>query len=765
MTANRMKIIHISDLSINLDYTLLSDSPERIVGLIKEKYLKTDIFLININYKADTINRAENAGILFLKYLRLNHFNQQCILYSFLSREQLMMQDPHNQIVFSPGVTFVRMPEDLKSLDYESLAKNTATEDLSDYFKLEYRLPDDRHFFANWWGVLQLWKVQKAINSINNITMFDDFDKLFAKPNQEFNSYQGLIARYLHGDKENNIKSHLLELQKQENEKYGTRKRRISDYELILKDKEKELDEAIVKIEILKDAFSFDGSTKEFINKLNEIDQISLFSTQQIKNLIKIIESFPHEIELCQEYLEFKSKIEEEKLKIEQNKNKINHQISELLKHIEQEKTFSFSNFSLETITTLNSDKKNHPKIVFVDDQANDGWASIFQQMIYGGESQSFSIIIPQKEDRIEEIASGIIRKVFETKANLLILDLRLKGETGSNKNIDEISGIKVLNILTKEKLECPILITSASNKIWSYKETLNLGASAYWIKEGLDDNYNIESSIENYLRMLDLVYTLSFSDEYRYLYDIMLPKIKEITASKEEYWWQSKFWSDKLYIEKDRIKIEVQKSKLDNKKEVTVSLDAGFELFKDYLSGKIQNNNPTNINKSIASLVIIQFNNVLEIIHQIDDAEIYNLNARMKSQLNNQFDKYEKLLKIRNEATHNFNADFKAIKDYFELFITYLTSDIFFNNAEEPINNKYYTSEIESKSGYTCNLKNPSLKLKSGCTYIRLNYKENSKIKPEKCQPGDKIKFQLKISDNWGAKNYFAINAEIVNN
>jgi len=76
-------------------------------------------------------------------------------------------------------------------------------------------------------------------------------------------------------------------------------------------------------------------------------------------------------------------------------------------------------------------------------------------------------------------------------------LDLRLFGETG-NYPIQDVSGFKVLDIiLSSSRKRCPVLITSASNKIWSYKEAISRGADAYWVKQGLDDYSDTESIVE----------------------------------------------------------------------------------------------------------------------------------------------------------------------------------------------------------------------------------------------------------------------------
>lgn len=191
-----MSIIHISDITLGLNYETKVSSPEKLINLVWINKVTTDLFLININYKTENVARADNAGILFLKYLRLNYFNQHCVLYSFLSREQLLVQDPHNSIIFSEGVTFIRLPEHFSIVNFESLAQKKAPEDLSGYFRGEIRFPEDeRHNWANWWGIERLWEVHQSVIGKNK----DDFRDYKSSPFiKKMESLESSIAKYLY---------------------------------------------------------------------------------------------------------------------------------------------------------------------------------------------------------------------------------------------------------------------------------------------------------------------------------------------------------------------------------------------------------------------------------------------------------------------------------------------------------------------------------------------------------------------------------------
>lgn len=776
------EILHISDSSLSLSFPVLSDTPAILFEKVKEKHANSILFLINVNYKTDNISRADNAGILFLKYLRLNHFNQHSILYSFLSREQLMDQDPYNSIIFSQGVTFIRMPENLNKVDFESIAKKKAPDNLSSFFKAEFRLPDDRHFFANWWGVLQLWKVQKAVERIAGKTVITDVETGFAGSINEMNSYDGLVARYVKSIHDTDIEKTLRTFisARKENSKNGNQNRsRIQDEidNLLAED-------AVIEIQ-LSALEEIDKEEKNnFLSKL-----IAFFSDlpttvqQKINQLNEKRASIKENISASQEYLELIDSINKVKDHIYNERRKLNRQIQSKIDKLISCNSFLTEDYSLDTIRQKLAEKK--PTILFVDDQAEDGWATILQRMIYDGNSDNFIVIQPGKNDSIGSVVSKIEETVRARRIDLLMLDLRLKGETGGNFNIDEISGIQVLKQLPAIQLPCPVIITSASNKIWSYRETLKLNADAYWIKEGLDDNYNLETSIENYLRLLDLVYALFFNEEYRFLYDKLVPAVLTIKNSTSPFWWESKFWEKNSYsFKRSESTISVRKSKPVAKEEIIDTLIAGTDLFKKYLSEKIQKSETIHISRYVGSLVIIQFCRVLEIIHRFDESnDRFSLSEKMQSQLDDQtFNYFSKLITIRNSATHNFSANFNAITNFIEPFMSYLTSNILEIPCDELMKHESQDSEpIDGATYFTIIaglkrgtqiffLKNPNLKLSAGRPSILLHLNNIISVpKPSHDEMGiligKSIEFELIISLNSAGQvnNYYAKNAKII--
>jgi hypothetical protein len=145
-----------------------------------------------------------------------------------------------------------------------------------------------------------------------------------------------------------------------------------------------------------------------------------------------------------------------------------------------------------------------------------------------------------------------------------------------------------------------------------------------------------------------------------------------------------------------------------------------------------------------------------------------------MQAQLDDEtFNFFSKLITMRNSATHNFSADFNAIKNFIELFICYLSSNILDkpsdefikheNVLSEPVMGEWYISVIDSKHHEypTYYLKNPNLLLPNNRPKILLNLNYNSHLNSEVLNIGDKIRFQLKIVESRDGLNYYANSAK----
>ena len=736
--------------------------PDKIDIEFYKKYSSFDLFIINSNYKAKGILRSQNKGIRLLKFLRLHNLRQHCVLFSLFSREQLMAQDPRNLIIFSEGVTFIRLPYDFSLLNVPGLVAKKSPEDLSIYFKAEYTLPDNRHFFANWWGVLQLWKVQNAIDRMNGIANLKDIESTDAFP--EMNSYEGLLARYLNTDKLSNIEFQLKELQQHQKDRNSNKQKDIDLLKKQLDEKIIEFSERANLIETLNESF-YDQKTKTLINSiLEKFKFISDPIKEKVDCLIEVQKTCNEEIIKFSQFIDLNSIIAKETTQIEDQIKLLEEQIRKNITDCERKEIFSTGSINLNDARKQLADSK--PKIIYVDDQAAEGWAEVLQKIIYGAKNDSFTIIQPCKEDSIDKISNQILLLANDIaiSADLIILDLRLKSESGTNRDVADISGVQVLKKLTQEGISCPILITTASNKIWSYKETFALGASAFWIKEGLDGQSKLTSSIDNYMRLVDLISVLCLSQEYRFLKECK--QMTNLINHKSDYFW----WENNNWVQVNR---QFIKTKSPERSNIISILRSSFEMLEDFLRIILLESQQISLLNPYHSIIITRLATIIESIHETDDPAKFEeknktmptLSEKIKDQFGKSLYISNSLLKIRNKAVHTQDCSFMDLSFFTKNLLEYLNfnplnpSERFKN--DQPVNGQEYTSEITSQHDKHKNifyLKNPGLLLNQRENIIldvRPQY--NPQLNATPLQPGDIIRFKLSVSEKYSVPNYYA--------
>lgn len=688
------RIFLISDynfLSQNQCVIHLKDTPQAIIEQIENtKVNPEDLFLIYLDYIPQEEGKAvglrtNHHGIEVLKRLRLKHYRQHCVVFSFLSREDFILQNPCHLVLYSAGITYKQLPFDFLTEDFSILeAPVEAPLDLSAYFKAENMLPDNRHFFANWWGVYCLWQLHKAIESIylsegENSSLVTETDRDFfsgmKKIWEEMNTLRGQIAQYLNPIDKKDILFELQEFDKLEKNRDKLLQEidsesSITEEELIeLAEIREKLENFLKKlgnktIYDLDIQIEYKNILNEYYYNLNEgvlgrINGKFLSATErliyEINKKIEEIKSKDDQInknkELIEEKNELDAFIEEIRRKIKENIEGCNIQRSK------------------KSISDIISDIRKSfqevpPKIIYVDDQAQEGWAKIFQRMIYGGESDNFAVIVPQKEEDEKEIVQRILNEEKRLKENtnqivLLILDLRLKQEKGELP-IEDISGIKVLKELKEEKFSSPILITTASNKWKSYKEINRLGALAYWQKKGLDEQNNTKSLLENYFSFLKLIYVLCKDKTIAFLYNNFSPMIRELEENEEVYWWETAFWrkaektinkSKKIEIENDEItaisgktkeilhksslekEIQEEQTYVVSKEKILGKFRESWELYLGFVSEKIlyddfqlensAKDDIISVKRKNNAIIVVYLFNILESIYKIRESDI----------------------------------------------------------------------------------------------------------------------------------------------
>lgn len=325
----------------------------------------------------------------------------------------------------------------------------------------------------------------------------------------------------------------------------------------------------------------------------------------------------------------------------------------------------------------------HNPKILLVDDMAADGWIEIFINMVYKQpltftreDNYSISYGINKSELYLTALKvksfkdkDELIVHFFEDDTeiiskdwDLLVLDLQLYPETEKDlRNVDDLSGVAVLDFIRNEKLGLPVLITTASNKIWSYREIIKHGADAYWIKEGIDERKGGIETVFNYINFLSLIQKLT---GYRYnAFKRIGVMIAEINNRTDLWWKQEVDWC-KIGSEFNMDTFNVPKKTNINPQTVLSILNDSFLLLRDYLQKTELHNIFDPFHQKdwvMPSLIIQHLAKIVEVIHDFDNYE-NNTNTFRRCLNNGLIDGFF-YLKNDDKAIKNFNSKVSCIE------------------------------------------------------------------------------------------------------
>jgi CheY-like chemotaxis protein len=182
-------------------------------------------------------------------------------------------------------------------------------------------------------------------------------------------------------------------------------------------------------------------------------------------------------------------------------------------------------------------------KYLIIDDLAHSGWLSILEKAIIKSEGELDAAT--NYNEAIEKI---------QNKYDIIFLDVRLTEEDHKIKNINEYSGFKILKIIKKEfnsiNFSTPIILLTASNKIWNIDLFKNHGVDSYYIKEHPDHFVNKEHSRENLLNFqLQFMELLETGKKKKEIWEICNQIIKDINIHSYFKNKEDKYYNIKLRI------------------------------------------------------------------------------------------------------------------------------------------------------------------------------------------------------------------------
>lgn len=138
-------------------------------------------------------------------------------------------------------------------------------------------------------------------------------------------------------------------------------------------------------------------------------------------------------------------------------------------------------------------------KVLIIDDKANQGWGRIIEQILSNLE------LHPRVDTALDYDTAK--SQLAGQEYDLIFLDIRLndvdhgelnaRGMSSMQLLTEDIRNIEALNFTT------PVLLFTASNKIWNIDAMVNVGADYYYIKEHPDHALDSAVSRANYERLL----------------------------------------------------------------------------------------------------------------------------------------------------------------------------------------------------------------------------------------------------------------------
>lgn len=751
-----MKLVHISQFRETCPWLedpsipSLSGHPEDIIRRIQSEYSSSQLFIIDLDdnqeervpdFGLDTAIPDEEpaepshwpgARIRVLKLLRLKAYMQHCIVYSRRTREELLLEDPRNTILGSPGVTFVTLTDEPPTLDYERLHRQIAPRDLSAYFVAEGGRGERGHSLANSWGVWKLWEVQRAVDQITS-QRTEEIERSFGKAYEQMNTYEGLLARYLKGNPYEDINKSLNEKMLLWGELLEQEQSVQAQYEAEMK-----------AIDTLRQSLTH-WSARE----------VSPSEFEAARVVIKTLEG---SVDRAKAILAKCQAIKLERNSISARKYTMNMRLSRELNRL-SDNTFAGMRKRLLA---------SPPKIVFVDEHALDGWSQILQRIIYGREhSDHFHAIVPTEGQDYKELASLIEERVIEMDADLLILDLRLQGEYGLASALENAAGMQVLSELS-ERLACPILIASTTEKMINYRELLSWGATASWTKQGLDDRNDVEYTVSNYVSLVQTIHTLCFNESIRFCYKEFLPMIQDLEMAKpHELWWESSYvWHTMVgyrHLRPERTKL-------------LQLLNTAYGHMRELIGSTVISGAAEELSESDNSLIVTGIFQAMEYLYNVDsiergEEEFVHLVQRIKGltpEVSVQ-KLYRTIIEPRNTAIHEGRISRVRLEQFVRHFFDFLEGRGFMTQEAKADDTYISVVSYIKENGYGNQslifLKNDKVKLEGGRDSITLIESEINKAGYSivDIEPGTRVRHQLTIERNAkGAISYYARNISL---
>lgn len=197
---------------------------------------------------------------------------------------------------------------------------------------------------------------------------------------------------------------------------------------------------------------------------------------------------------------------------------------------------------SAKSLAIDTSKCKSTPKVLLIDDQADDGWYEALCSILYDKNGIEIDYIGEELKQRsCEDIVNCVKEKVLTYSPDIVILDLRLCASDFGNKSIKELTGNRVLRSIKQINRGIQVLMFSSTSKVWNYQflcsEEGNIdGVDGFIVKERPEDSKDplyTRTIIKHFIASFNQCCKLTFRKE---LWEKMQNDIIKCNSSFSEY-------------------------------------------------------------------------------------------------------------------------------------------------------------------------------------------------------------------------------------
>lgn len=162
---------------------------------------------------------------------------------------------------------------------------------------------------------------------------------------------------------------------------------------------------------------------------------------------------------------------------------------------------------ALET-SSLAINFKGKGKVLYIDDEWNKGWSTIFKHIFKNNSSYEFKTFEYDFSDKEFSVGASLIKsEICAYDPDIVILDLRLfKEDFEKDKTPDKLSGFKILEEIKKKNLGIQVIVFTASNKVWNFQK-LQVAGADYFVLKNSPESISIDStsdSIKNFTESIE---------------------------------------------------------------------------------------------------------------------------------------------------------------------------------------------------------------------------------------------------------------------